>query len=404
MPNSNNDPKTLDGNATIVKNAICEDNTQIKTLHDDQWKTAQGKRNRDSPPKNMQTKQAKLDNYWLSINTENKFSTLEIQNDNEEQNNVTEKQEKPPPIFVDRVDNISPLIQLLNDCSKDSYELKVLSSNRVKIQAFNPEHFSVIVKKLDEINTELYTCKSKIELNFKVILKNMHHSFDTKDICEELQELGHIVKNIWNIKQRQTSKPLPMFVVELEPKSTNKDIYCIKSLLHSRVTFEPPRPVRQVPQCGNCQQYGHTKTYCHRSSKCIKCADNHKSKDCTKTMPSKDVKCVLCSGNHPANYKGCSVYQEIKKQKAPFNKNFNERPTNLAIEKPKTIPSITTIPTTTYAEALRNSKNSTPENSPTNNLIVEMREMISMMKQMMGQITAMTNLLITLMPKISQCP
>ena len=75
----------------------------------------------------MQTKQAKLDNYWLSINTENRFSTLEIQNDNEEQNNVTEKQEKSPPIFVDRVDNISPLIQLLNDCSKDSYELKVLS-------------------------------------------------------------------------------------------------------------------------------------------------------------------------------------------------------------------------------------------------------------------------------------
>ena len=92
-----------------------------------------------------------------------------------------------------------------------------------------------------------------------------------------------------------------MIVVEIEPKSTNKEIYNKKSLLHSTLSFEPPRPVRQVRQCGNCQQYGHTKTYCHRSSKCIKCVGNHKSKDCTKTIPPKDVKCVLCSGNHPAN-------------------------------------------------------------------------------------------------------
>ena len=113
------------------------------------------------------------------------------------------------------------------------------------------------------------------------------------------------------------------------------------------------------------------------------------------------MKCVLCSGNHPANYKGCSVYQEIKKPKDPGNRNLNERLTNLTVEELKIMPSTFTA-SKTYAEALRSSKNCcTPGISPTNALIVEMHEMISMMKQMMGQITAMTSLLMTLMPKSS---
>ena len=106
-----------------------------------------------------------------------------------------------------------------------------------------------------------------------------------------------------------------MFVIEIESNPSNKEIYKVSSLLHSRVVFEPPRPVRQVPECGNCQQYGHTKSYCRRCPKCIKCAGDYYSKNCPQQNLFKDVKCVLCDGNHPANHKACLVYQEIKKQK-----------------------------------------------------------------------------------------
>ena len=75
--------------------------------------------------------------------------------------------------------------------------------------------------------------------------------------------------------------------------------------------------MRQVPQCGNCQQYGHTKSYCRRCPICIKCAGDHSSKNCPQQNRSKDIKCVLFNGNHRANYKGCLVYHEIKKQKNP---------------------------------------------------------------------------------------
>jgi hypothetical protein len=41
---------------------------------------------------------------------------------------------------------------------------------------------------------------------------------------KEIEELGHTVSNIWNIKKQGTKKALHMFYVKLKPKS-NKGIY-----------------------------------------------------------------------------------------------------------------------------------------------------------------------------------
>lgn len=123
---------------------------------------------------------------------------------------------------------------------------------------------------------------------------------------------------IW-IKQRGIKKPLPFFIVELKQNEDNKLIYEIKSLLHYRIIFEPPRPKRELLQCAKCQQYGHTKSYC-RSPKCIKCTGNHNSADCTRKGRSDDVKCTLCEGNHSANYKVCKVYKELQAMKFPSTK------------------------------------------------------------------------------------
>ena len=74
-----------------------------KTPKFDAWKSVKDKRNRESPQKRKQTKQAQLDNYWLEINNSNQFSSLE----NEVEDVAPPvKIEKPPPIFVDKVENI----------------------------------------------------------------------------------------------------------------------------------------------------------------------------------------------------------------------------------------------------------------------------------------------------------
>lgn len=45
----------------------------------------------------------------------------------------------------------------------------------------------------------------------------MHPSIDVGKIKIALDKLGHTAINIWNIRQRITKRPLPMFIVELQP-------------------------------------------------------------------------------------------------------------------------------------------------------------------------------------------
>lgn len=312
-----------------------ENSTHVDAQEGNWTEVNNKKRQRSSPDISSRCKQSKLNSYWLSqkIETSNRFSELEV----EQETIVKElaREPRPPPIFVDRVSNIQPLINLLDKHVNGKYTIKVLQNDRVKIQPHTTETYPETVKLLKDKDTEFYTYKPKGERSFKVILKNMHPSMDTNDIKTQLNEQGHIVTNIWNIKQRSTKKPLPIFIIELKPQTNNKLIYDIKRLLNCNIYFEPPRPKREIPQCSNCQQYGHTKKYCHRKPKCIKCAGDHSSSTCEKKGRLSDVKCVLCDGNHPANYKGCNVYRELQKIKYPSPRE--RRPARLS-PKDETIP------------------------------------------------------------------
>lgn len=110
---------------------------------------------------------------------------------------------------------------------------------------------------------------------------------------------------------RITKSLLSMFYVNLKSKQNNKDVYKIEYLLNIRVLFEPPNRKREIPQCLRCQRYGHTKNFCARQPRYVKCAGNHQTSNCQRQGKSQNVKCVLCEGNHPANYKGCQVYKEL---------------------------------------------------------------------------------------------
>lgn len=384
---------------------MSEINAKCTEQSEDGWSKVGNKRPLDSPEKPQSyKKQTTLNHYWLgnpTPTTPNRFESLTV-----EEPQITipivEKIPKPPPIFVDNVSNIQPLIKLLNEIVKDKFEIKVLNNSQVKIQPSSPEAYSIIVKQLQEKETEFYTYKPKNERSFRTILKNMHHSIDIDDVKNELFDLGHKVTNMWNIKHRETKMPISMFVVEFEQNSNNKQIFQIKSLLHSRIVFEPPRPKREIPQCANCQKYGHTKAYCHRKPKCIKCAGDHLSIDCARKTRSDSVKCVLCEGSHPANYKGCTVYKDLQKSKYPPLRERSAMPMRAnAAQQNASYQAHTNQPSVSYAQVTKNGNDQNENPSQTATIVTELREMMTLMKQMMQQMTAMTNLLINLTSKSS---
>jgi hypothetical protein len=182
----------------------------------------------------------KTSDYWLNspIPTSNRFDGLENMStdvENDSLNSERQKANKPPPIFIQGVKNITPLIDLLNRIAKDNYKLKVLNFDQVKLQPNTCEGYTTITKALIEKKTEFHIYKPKGERNFRVLLKNMHYSVDTSDLKHAIEELGHTVENIWNIQHSRTKAPLPMFFTDVKPAVTNKTIYEIEYLLNLKI-------------------------------------------------------------------------------------------------------------------------------------------------------------------------
>lgn len=62
----------------------------------------------------------------------------------------------------------------------------------------------------------------------------------------------------------------------------------------------------RVRQCFNCQQYGHIGTSCANTMKCVYCAEEHQSRDCS-TRVHGENKCANCEGAHPAWSEECEA-------------------------------------------------------------------------------------------------
>lgn len=107
---------------------------------------------------NLQTTKAK----WILVEfffNNIKQIYLSIQQDKETEQ--VKKPVKPPPIFVDKVSNIQPLISLLNKLVKGDYNIKVLRDEQIKINPRTLQAHSIIVNELQIKETEFHTYKPK---------------------------------------------------------------------------------------------------------------------------------------------------------------------------------------------------------------------------------------------------
>lgn len=166
---------------------------------------------------------------------------------------------------------------------------------------------------------------------------------------------------------------------------------------------------KTVVQCTRCQRYGHTKAYCRRQYRCVKCGDDHDTSTCTKTRDTAP-KCALYGGEHPAYYRGCTIYQEITEKRNPTTRHTSIPTIN--DEQTDTRPR-NHLPrnTLSYAEATgASASRQTDENNNNNrentNGIVTMLEKTfqkirTMIQQQTQLLNTMVNLLTTVLTKSS---
>ena len=299
---------------------------------------------------------------------------------------------KPPPIFISGVTNIKPLTELLNTIAKDKYLVKTLYNDQVRVQPTESSVYTTIVKALIDKNTEFHTYKPRQDRNFRVVLKNIHPSTDLNDIKQDLQDKGHEVTNIWNVKQRVTKKPLPIHFIDIKPSGNNKEIYNITTLLNTIVQFEPPHAKREIPQCMRCQQFGHTKNYCRNNPRCVKCATQHLTSECPRKAKDDNVICVNCHEKHPANYRGCMIHIQIQQKMYPRLRErlIETRPTPTGVTYAQAVQGQTEPPQTKVPQ---------PHTTNMTHPADDLTELKQMMKNLLDQMGTLINLITALISK-----
>lgn len=257
----------------------------------------------------------KLSKYTdFSIITQNRFDSLPQDVQGNSENNTNVKERKPPPIFLTNVINYEQLLVSLNTIAA-GVEFKCKASmTGVTIYSSTPALYRQLVIFLKAKNLSFHTYQLFEDKSHRVVLRGLHHTTPVDLIKRELTEVGFEVRNVVNVLS-QGKVPLPLFFVDLEPKSSQiEEIYQVKTILNTIVRVEELRRNKNVVQCTRCQQYNHTKAYCNREPRCVKCAGHHVTSECRKRVDTA-AKCALCSLPHTANYKGCTVYQDLQKQR-----------------------------------------------------------------------------------------
>ena len=117
--------------------------------------------------------------------------------------------------------------------------------------------------------------------------------------------------NIYRMKN--TTNP-DYVVITKNSESLNSVRKKAKTLLLVVVKWEKLLNKKELIQCRKCQLWGHSTGNCFADIRCMWCAANHNTSECTiKTnneINANKIKCANCGEKHPANSIECRVYIE----------------------------------------------------------------------------------------------
>lgn len=396
-------------NHAHIQNMTCADDDSLSNDEKDganenahPWQAVGKKRKINPQPKPTETQIPTTTNnrYELLMESTPEENSTDSNTNNPHTSVKPQQNPRPPPIYIYGVTNYKAMLNNLRDVIEaERFHTKTLSDNTVKINTHSIDGYRKLIRHLNAENIVHHTYQLKQERAYRVVLRDLHHSIPIEDIKDELQTYGHTARNITNIRHRVSKDPLPMFFVDLEPTANNKEIYKLEYLQNTKIRIEAPRIKNTIIQCTRCQAYGHSKTYCRKPFNCVKCGKPHDSQTCTKPKDT-PATCALCHGNHPANYKGCTVYRDLKA------KRFLQRPAERTTNKtnpynpappPQTAGGLP--PNPTYAQV-------TATNTATNNAILDpftnfLHEFKNMFSQLLNQNSMILTMLTTVINKLT---
>ncbi|KAL1139985.1 hypothetical protein AAG570_006962 [Ranatra chinensis] len=251
-----------------------------------------------------------------------------VDNIQSEPTNPTSNIHKPPPIFL-KYNCTSNYIQLCKDIQENIQPATFKTKSGPKhliILTDTPDGYRAAVKYLRNVKIEFHTFQPKEEKPFRVVIRGLHHTVPVELIKIELEELGFKIRNVSNviINRHGTKIPRPLFFVDLEANENNQNIFEVRSIMLGIVSVEEPYKKTEIPQCQNCQQYGHTKGYCNYGPKC---SPRHPGKRLSPEVKTLLSAFLLCQQT-PLVYNTSNIPRNLSQPNPCYNKKTFHRNSN----------------------------------------------------------------------------
>jgi hypothetical protein len=241
-----------------------------------------------------------------------------------------------PPIII-RGQNLLAVTDLLKSQKIINYNMKLMSVG-ISVYIQNKSEFVKFKDLLIDRKLPFYSYLPDDEKLTKFVLYGLE-MITEDDLRKELQQFNITpvdIKTMVLKKQRFDKETLFLLSFNKEDITLN-DLRKIKALFHIIVRWEHYTRKSSGPlQCRRCQMYGHPAQNCHLPPRCIKCGENHESKNCIHNQTTTDspvpripdalIKCTNCEGKHTANYHLCPERQRYEQVMSQVrNKNIGKR-------------------------------------------------------------------------------
>ncbi|KAG5674241.1 hypothetical protein PVAND_004221 [Polypedilum vanderplanki] len=241
--------------------------------------------------------------------------------------------QKPPPInligaTIQQVDNIFKHI------NKTDYEMK-LTSEGIRLFTKTISTFKEVRELLIANELQYYTHQLRDEQMTKMVLHGLPDAdIETVTTAITQAQLTPAMVKKMQIKNKKYDGHAVYLVYFMKKDKIRLNDLIEKHRIVSciRVKWEHYKnPSKGPTQCRNCQRYGHGSNNCSATSRCVRCASNHKSGDCPliknetgkviiKRIENSALRCVLCGLNHAASSKDCNKRREFINSKKQINK------------------------------------------------------------------------------------
>lgn len=253
-------------------------------------------------------------------------STSTLGNPDDQHNATLLPATKPKPIIIKQYgEDLKKVGERAQAVCKKKVLLKYLG-DKYSCRTENIDDFHSLKAFLTTNNIPHYTYTLGHEKDKTAVLKGLPPTYSTQEILDELQTTDDKISSCTLMATKNTKYPI--YLVKFSGGAQFKDILKISSIFYIRVYWEKYQPRNKVTQCYNCQQYGHGARNCSLAPKCLKCGENHQSRDCKKPRDT-PPHCANCPGEHLSNSKLCNAYLTYYNK---INKNKGEKAEQRKIE------------------------------------------------------------------------